>query len=146
MKIIRALVIGLVGVVTFVGCAWLGAVIAVELSHAHDIAVLGPLLEGGLIGSLVGVIAAFPVAKFFADYVWAAEKKTGDSAPSEIQQQLLKERELHNPDLERQRVEKYGLKIVICSSCGTKNSLSFQYCIKCSMDLSQGQLVDNPYL
>jgi hypothetical protein len=49
-------------------------------------------------------------------------------------------------DAERDRVGKYGIQIVICSSCGTKNSLSFSNCINCSKDLSTEKPVPNPFL
>ena len=146
MRIIRSIIIGVIGLVTFAACAILGAVIAIETSQAHDIGAFGVGIGGLVKGAMVGVIAGFVVAKLFADYVWVAAKKTNDSTSSEIQQQLVQELESKDPAIERQRVEKYGKNIVICSSCGTKNSLSFQRCINCSMDLSQGQSIDNPYL
>ena len=47
---------------------------------------------------------------------------------------------------ESHRVEGYGIQIVICSSCGTENSLSFSKCMKCSKDLSKEKPVPNPYV
>jgi hypothetical protein len=56
------------------------------------------------------------------------------------------DQEFNRPDAERERVEKYGVQIVICTICGTKNSLSFSNCINCSRDLSRVKPVRNPYL
>jgi len=106
MKIIRAFSIGLTGLVTFLGCALLGAAISIKLSHAHDIGAFGVGIAGLTKGALVGVIAAFVAAKLFADYVWVAEKKRGESPASELQQQTVRELESNSPDLERGRVEK----------------------------------------
>jgi hypothetical protein len=74
-----------IGLVTFAACATLGAAIAIETSQAHDIGAFGVGIGGLVKGAMVGVIAAFVVAKLFADYVWVAAKKTNDSTSSEIQ-------------------------------------------------------------
>lgn len=51
-----------------------------------------------------------------------------------------------SPEMERKRVARYGVEIVICSSCGAKNSLSFSQCLKCAKDISREKVVANPYL
>jgi curved DNA-binding protein CbpA len=51
-----------------------------------------------------------------------------------------------SPKIERQRVEKYGIEIIICSNCGTKNSLSFSRCLNCFKDLGKEKSVPNPYV
>ena len=56
------------------------------------------------------------------------------------------EEKLTDEQVERQRVEKYGVEVVVCSSCGTINSLSFSYCQNCSKDLSKEKAISNPYL
>ena len=49
-------------------------------------------------------------------------------------------------DAERVRVAGYGSQILICPSCGTKNSVSYAKCAKCSKDLGKEKPVPNPYL
>ena len=62
------------------------------------------------------------------------------------QQQQKRQANSENPEMEKRRVEKYGIEIIICSSCGTKNSLSFSHCINCSKDMSREKIIPNPYL
>jgi len=144
MKKIRVIVIGLVGLVTFAACAFLGTMIG--FSMEPDLAALATAIVGFYVGSGIGFFVAIVVAKYFAGYIWPLERKQKWATAGEYQQHLMAELESNDPETEKQRVEKYGHKIVICSSCGTKNSLSFSRCLKCSKDLSSEQPVDNPYL
>ena len=83
MKILRAFVIGLIGLWTFAVCALLGTKIGFSQSGPDYIA---RGIQGFMIGSLVGVIAAIVVARFFTAHVWVGEKKIGESTTNEIQQ------------------------------------------------------------
>ena len=137
MKILRFFAITFVSLAVFAVSALLG--VQIGASFEHGFAIIATAFVGFLVGSGIGILAAIAAAKFFADNIWPLEKKQNDTPTSEYQPQQTGEEE-------RQRVEKYGHKIVICSSCGTKNSLSFSHCLKCSKDLSSEQPVDNPYL
>lgn len=47
---------------------------------------------------------------------------------------------------EREKIEKYGVDVVMCPSCNAINSLSFVKCNKCSTSLAKEKPVHNPYL
>jgi ribosomal protein L40E len=85
-------------------------------------------------------------AKTPAEYVGAIIGWLEKSPKQGAERQAKGKAKRDSRDTERDRVQKYGIQIVICSSCGTKNSLSFSNCIKCSKDLSKEKPVHNPYL
>lgn len=72
MKILRAVVVAVIGLVIFAVCTFFGALIG--FSFDHDLAAFVNGLIGLLIGSAVGVFVAIGAAKFFADHIWPVAK------------------------------------------------------------------------
>lgn len=144
MKAIRYFTIALIFLVMLAVFLYIGINIGASFGTP------GFPLDGAIIGFFGGLVVGIPlaigIADFFAKYIWSLEKPQNSSITDQNVQQQAWNLENRQPEVERQRVEKYGTKIVICSSCGTKNSLSFSYCLKCFKDLSREQPVDNPYL
>lgn len=144
MKAIRYFIISLIFL------AILALVLYIGVNIGASFGTPGFPLDGAIFGFLGGLVVGIPlaigVADFFVKYIWPGEKKQNEITASDHQQRQMEEAEWNNPEAERQRVEKYGNKIAVCSSCGTKNSMSFSNCLKCSNDLSREMPVDNPYL
>ena len=145
MKVIRILTIIAVFFVTWVLFIFAGVMIG--LAFAHSPMPVAEIFMGFLSGLVLGVPLAIGCAELFRNHVWPDEKRRNASlTKGDHRQQPWEEEMLHPETAERGRVEKYGAEIVICPACGTKNSLSFVLCLKCSRDLSQEQPLDNPYL
>ena len=85
-------------------------------------------------------------AKTPEQYVTAINKWLETSAGNGTRRKAGGEAQGDGRDSERARVETYGTQILICPSCGTKNSLSFAKCLKCSKDLGKERPVPNPFL
>jgi len=144
MKIIKYFGIVLIGWVMVAVFAYIGVNVGASFGTP------GFPLDGAIFGFLCGLGIGIPIAiaavKFFADYIWTGERKQNGLTTGEPEKQQEWKGEWDDPEAERQRVEKYGKKVVICSSCGTRNSMSFSRCLKCSKDLSREKPVDNPYI
>jgi ribosomal protein L40E len=145
MKVIRILTIIAVFFVTWVLFIITG--IMIGMAFAHSRMPVAEIFVGFLGGLVLGVPLAMGCAELFKNHVWPEEKR-GSTSPTkgDHRQQQWEEEMLHPETAEMGRVEKYGAEIVICPACGTKNSLSFARCLKCSRDLSREQPVDNPYI
>ena len=143
MKTVNSLVAQLIIFGTVFTFGVMGFFIGAYVSPNHDIGALGHAILGAMIGIFVGFAVGIVLAGFIEKQPESNENRLPEPLP---EPQEMWKKEFTNPDLERLRVEKYGLKIFVCSSCGAKNSTSYSRCLKCSSDLSKEQPIDNPYI
>jgi ribosomal protein L40E len=125
---------------------FVGFMIGVMVSPHHTFDVLVDAIRGAMIGLLVGIPIAIYTANYSEKHFWSRGKSEDSLLTDNYRIQNEWEKESRQPELEKLRVEKYGSKIIVCLSCGTKNSTSFSRCLKCSKDLDREKPVDNPYV
>jgi ribosomal protein L40E len=96
---------------------------------------------GGVIAIVTGVVF-FTVGSWYysPDRVKNPEEITSVPAGAAKVETLTPE------EVERKKIEKYGIEVVICPSCNTINSLSLIKCTKCSTSLAKEKPIHNPYL